>query len=60
MLRDRLKAVHDWRKQHEELRMVIVRVLPSGGSSSAIDDLAAAYDVMIGVDVVDVSKSTAA
>ena len=86
-LQERIEDVRDFRKNHEKLREVIERVLPtrSGGSSSggggetkdsggvgnkqessstssgdssgdSINDVASAYQHVVGVDVLDVGK----
>ena len=74
-LQSRIEDVREFRKNHEKLRTVINRVLPSssyvkdkngtgsnvgGGSGSgeggATGDVAAAYQHMLGIDVLDVGK----
>src|SRR5690606_12244154 len=52
-LQERLLDIHKFRKQHEELRAVIVRVLPD---PSAVRDVASAFDEVKDVDVLNLSK----
>ena len=52
-----LLAVCGGRRQHDELCSVIERVMPSQ-SSTAVQELREAYDVVSSIDVLDVSSST--
>ncbi|KAJ2744465.1 dynein heavy chain [Coemansia sp. BCRC 34301] len=58
-LQERLRFVHQFRQQHEQLQQTIVRVMAqggaSGGDSSAIDEIRLAYDIVRIVDVLDVT-----
>ena len=65
-LQSRIEDVREFRKNHEKLRDVISRVLPSevasevgdnvNNGSGATNDVLAAYQHMLGIDVLDVSK----
>jgi dynein heavy chain 1 len=57
-LQDRLADLHRFRKQHEELRSVIVRVLPStgGAEAHAVKEINAAYEEVRDVDPLNMSK----
>ncbi|KAJ2909005.1 dynein heavy chain, partial [Coemansia aciculifera] len=55
-LQERLRFVHQFRQQHEQLQQTIVRVMAQGsGDSSAIDEIRLAYDIVRIVDVLDVT-----
>ncbi|KAJ2010898.1 dynein heavy chain, partial [Coemansia sp. S680] len=57
-LQERLRFVHQFRQQHEQLQQTIVRVMTQGGGSadsSAIDEIRLAYDIVRIVDVLDVT-----
>ncbi|KAJ1653615.1 dynein heavy chain, partial [Coemansia sp. RSA 25] len=63
-LQERLRFVHQFRQQHEQLQQTIVRVMAqggggAGGDSSAIDEIRLAYDIVRIVDVLDVTPDGA-
>ncbi len=59
-LQERLNDLHKFRRQHEELRNVITRVLPvAGGTEShAIKEINAAFEEVKDVDPLNLSKGT--
>ncbi|KNC52645.1 cytoplasmic dynein [Thecamonas trahens ATCC 50062] len=59
-LRDRLEDLRRFRKQHDELRVVIRKVLPQvahGSEINAVEEVAAAYDEVKAVEPLDVSET---
>eukprot|EP00741_Cyanophora_paradoxa_P023561 tig00021590_g22758.t1 len=52
----RIGTLRAFRRQHEDLRSVIGRVLGGGAEAGVLRDIAAAYDTVAAVDVLDTSK----
>eukprot|EP01117_Protostelium_nocturnum_P006264 TRINITY_DN2259_c0_g1_i6.p1 TRINITY_DN2259_c0_g1~~TRINITY_DN2259_c0_g1_i6.p1 ORF type:complete len:4259 (-),score=1954.67 TRINITY_DN2259_c0_g1_i6:110-12886(-) len=59
-LQDRISSIRKFRKQHNELKSVITRVLPStGGGMNAIGEINEAYDELKEKEVLALSKEGA-